>query len=772
MTSKILRANGTEITGVKSCVFQEVVNAGNGLRPGCVASASIDVEVYGAQSSAPTSGEALTYYQVDSEENETLIGVFYAEPSIPSRNTYTFTAYDAVSKLDVSFSERLNNIQSSFPMTIYNLVSEACSVAGVTLGSASWPLSTQTVQAFYADGLTCRNILQYAAELAGRFVRCGANGNVVFDWYTTNSTYSIHPGASQSGYIAYKQDGLTYDNYAVLTVDAVAIRPSGTEGAAYIYPNSYSSVVATDLNGDGNVILTNITATDDNNGNLYLGVNATEDGSANVTVSNLASASNTLILSDNLLLTNASAETYNAAAQNIYNIMSALPVYRHATIQLFPNENPFRAGEFVSVTDVQGVSFYTPVFAMTIESAFAKLSSSGSKTYDADSSSVDKVLKNLASNLVQLDRLKVNWADIQTAIVQYLKLYGLMSVYEDNTLTTEGGKIGYATGSNSFGGGIAIQHLGDGDGGIDSDYNGSVVVTGDTALFLGSGSGIYVDGGVDVTQENFTQYILMNAADITENDPTIEITAGGLDGSLNNGQPSIVLGIGNYNGQNERNHRPENTFNGYNDFEHITAPEIGTLSSLSTTAKASLVAAINELVNKTYIRTYSSVTQLGLTSGDATIAGALSAMANNSIGFFPVGDFVSDSTPSTFGVVRIIRGENSARSSIEFLGKTDGYGDYRMYLDGTTNQPTGTWLRNGHPYVQAVDVTIPAGSTSTTANAPTVQGRTFLCWCAVATIGWVGAAYCASADASSTNVFTSSGTWTSDRLVRCTALYI
>lgn len=420
MTSKILRGDGvTELANIKSVTYTETVNAGDGLRPGCVASSSINVECYGAQTDAPSQDEALTYYQVVNGV-ETLVGIFYAEPSIPSKGTYKFVAYDAVAKLDVDFSARLNTIQNSFPMSIYALVSEACSVAGVTLGSASWPLSTQTVQAFYADNLTCRNILQYAAEIACRFARCNTSGAVIFDWYTTNST-GIYPGGNDNTKVAYKQNGLTYDNSNVYVVDSVAIKPSGVEGAAYIYPTSYSAVTASDPNSDGNIILTNLIASDLGSGELLLSVEAEDDNTdGNVEVGTQTVTVNPMIFSNNLLLTNASDATYLAVAQNIYDIMSALPSYRHSTTQLFVDENPFRAGEFVSVTDAQGVSFVTPVFTMTVAASGATLQSSGKVKYQEQSSTdLAKSVANLASNIVQFNTkvvFKSNLTDGETVI--------------------------------------------------------------------------------------------------------------------------------------------------------------------------------------------------------------------------------------------------------------------------------------------------------------------------------------------------------------------
>lgn len=572
------------MTGIKSVIYKEVVNAGEGLRPGCVASASIEVEVYGPQSEAPVAGEALTYYQVDG--TETLIGTFYAEPSIPTKKTYKFVAYDAVSKLDVGFSERLNAIQSWFestsahyPVTVYDLVSEACSVAGVTLGSSSWPLSTQTVEAFYAEGLTCRNILQYAAEIAGKFVRCNANGEIVFDWYTT-STYSIKPGVDTNA-VAYKQDGLSYDNYAVLSVDAVAVRPQGTEGAAYIYPASYSAVTATDPDGDGNVILTNLTVTDDGNGNLYLSVEATDDANnGNVVISDTVVVSNTFIIGDNLLLTNATANIYNAVAQNLYNVMHALPSYRHARITLFKNENPFRAGQFISVTDAQGVSFTTPVFSMTIADN-AVLESSGSETYKEAGSTVEKALANLSSNIVQIDKLKVGWADIQEAIIQYLKLYGLMTVYQDRTLALQGGMMGFATANSVIGNGIALigklyTAAADPDDPPEEGETESVVAAGEAGVFLGFHDAFdpHYDGGVDVYKPNYPNFVQIDG-----------------NGVQLNGRYPLA--------------------------------EIGTLSSLQTSAQGNLVAAINELVTALSAKADSS--ELEYSYDEYTLNGVLYA---------------------------------------------------------------------------------------------------------------------------------------------------
>lgn len=371
---KIFLPDGvTELANIKSVTFREAVNSGVDLRPGCVGSASIEVEVYNTQPNAVSAGDALTYYQIDKNNTQTLIGVFYAEPVIATKNSYKFVAYDAANKLNADFSAWLRANQSNFPMSIYSLVSAACTVAGVTLGNSSWTLSTQNVQAFYADSLTCRDILSYAAELGGYFMHCHSNGRIYFDTYASPGQRQIYPSSGTSGVIkryAYKQDGLQYANYTTAAIDGVAIHPSGEDDVAYIYPSGAS-------------------------GNL-------------------------IHIRNNLLLTGADAAFYNAAAQYVFSRLSAIGSYRPATAKLFPKENPFRAGNIVNVTDAQGVSFTTVIMEQTVSESEAVLSSTGNEYYSDADGNTQKSLTQLASDVVRINKLKVDWADINTAIINYL----------------------------------------------------------------------------------------------------------------------------------------------------------------------------------------------------------------------------------------------------------------------------------------------------------------------------------------------------------------
>ena len=577
-------ANGTQIPNIKTVTFHESVNAEYDLRPGAVCSAWIEVVAFGTYDDAPKRGDAVSLYRLDGE-TPVLLGLFYAEPAITTKDTYSFKAYDAAANLDADYSGRLNEIQNSFPMTVYALVSDACNVAGVTLGSSSWPLSTQTVKAFYADNITCRQIVQWAAEIAGKFVQCNTSGNLIFKWYES-ATESIGQSADNN-VLAYRQDGLRYENYSVQRVGSVAVRPLDTEGAAYIYPASVAEVYATE--SGGNVVLYNLSASD-TNGDVTLSdaIDVYADG-GDVDIEAQSDNTNAYIVGGNLLLTNADSTTMNLVAQTIYNALRGLPVWRPSSCSLFPWECTFRAGDIVIVTDSQGVSFTTLVMTFTLSESNAQIESTGYATYTDYQQTTQAALSNLSASIVQINKLKVGWADIQEAIIQYIKLYGSMSVFTDNTLTTVAGQIGFTTGesASNIGQGIVMWSGGR-----------SVFIAGNDILFIGYYSEFdpWVDGGaIKINSVNYPNYIKF-VDDVMEG-ATLELAAG----------KAITL-----NGRN-------------------VLSEIGTLSSLDTTAKTSLVAALNE------VQPIKGVAETGTDLDDITTPGWYQLPGTNSYTNLPSG---------------------------------------------------------------------------------------------------------------------------------------
>ena len=113
---------------------------------------------------------------------------------------------------------------------------------------------------------------------------------------------------------AYKQDGLTYDNYDTSALARVAVHPVGEDDVAYYYPTGVTS-------------------------------------------------GNTLDITNNALLYGASAADMSGIAQTVYDGVTGVGQYRPMDVNMFPNECPFKSGQIVPVTDAQGVSFTTALMS-------------------------------------------------------------------------------------------------------------------------------------------------------------------------------------------------------------------------------------------------------------------------------------------------------------------------------------------------------------------------------------------------------------------------
>lgn len=109
-------------------------------------------------------------------------------------------------------------------------------------------------------------------------------------------------------------------------------------------------------------------------------------------------------------------------------------------------------------------------------------------------------------------------------------------------------------------------------------------------------------------------------------------------------------------------------------------------------------------------KVYDSVTDLGLTSGSATIAGAWSALGSNEILICEAGGFTTGTggVPSTNGIVEIVK-RAASRGRISFYGKESANADYRMYLN-SSGVPTGTWV---------------SVASSVTTSVPTISNGTY-----------------------------------------------
>ena len=439
MYQSVLRLkDGTELTGgaagnaIKSITLHAAVNAGQEFTIGSAFSDYIEAEIWAdpGGSLQITAGDALTLYRQDDAGNRTKVGVFYAEkPTRTKRNSYKVTAYDTMSKLDADFSGWLHANQAQFPKTIWQLVQLACQRAGVTLASSSLPINgSYSVQAFYADDLTCRQIISWAAEAAGCYAHMNADGKLQFLTYTDKrSTAKITPdGASNS--TAYYADSLSYEDYTVKAIEKVQIRQSDSD-VGVIYPDS-------------------------------------------------TTATNTYAVQGNLLLTTGTEANLKTVAQNLYNVLKSV-TYTPCKVSV-PSSSGLACGQIVHVKDARGREFDTYLMSATISSGNASFESVGSASRESSSAVNSQSYKNLTGKMLEIktsvDGLEVKASDL-TGKYTDLKatVDGLSSEVKKDTKITGGGNL--ILGSESFKN-AALR----GSGTVEYNDDGSTTVTNSNSL--------------------------------------------------------------------------------------------------------------------------------------------------------------------------------------------------------------------------------------------------------------------------------------------------
>ena len=430
--------SGTELKGgspgsaVKSLTLHTAVNAGQEFTIGSAFSDYIEAEIWAdpGGSLQITAGDALTYYRQDDAGNRTKVGVFYAEkPTRTKRNSYKVTAYDTMSKLDADFSGWLHANQAQFPKTIWQLVQLACQRAGVALASSSLPINgSYSVQAFYADDLTCRQIISWAAEAAGCYAHMNADGKLQFLTYADKrSTAKITPdGASNS--TAYYADSLSYEDYTVKAIEKVQIRQSDSD-VGVIYPDS-------------------------------------------------TTATNTYAVQGNLLLTTGTEANLKTVVQNLYNVLKNV-TYTPCKVSV-PSSSGLACGQIVHVKDARGREFDTYLMSATISSGKASFESVGSASRESSSAVNSQSYKNLTGKMLEIktsvDGLEVKASDL-TGKYTDLKatVDGLSSEVKKDTKITGGGNL--ILGSESFKN-AALQ----GGGTVEYNDDGSATVTNSNSL--------------------------------------------------------------------------------------------------------------------------------------------------------------------------------------------------------------------------------------------------------------------------------------------------
>ena len=327
LSNKFVRSDGTVIdsASIISCKWTSGVNSSTNLTVGDTTADSVDVQIRNPKKGIVT-GEALEYYKVDGDA-ETKVGVFYAEvPTVASKVSIRFTAYDSIAKLGVNASPWLMENQDNFPMSLRAIVDAVCDLAGITGKPGTFSHEDLQVPAFYSDGITARQIVSWVAQIAGCFCRSTSSGGIEFAWY--EATETVISDSKATGTIQYMQDSLSCKQYQTDVIQRVQLKQADDD-VGVIYP----------ADADGNVFA----------------------------------------ISGNLMLSMLDTPTLEAIAQDLYAKVKDIS-YTPAECKLFPT-CAVNSGDIIKINTVQTGELTVYVMSVYTDSSGTQVSSTGDQNY-------------------------------------------------------------------------------------------------------------------------------------------------------------------------------------------------------------------------------------------------------------------------------------------------------------------------------------------------------------------------------------------------------
>ena len=401
LRNKLVRSDGSIIDSsvILSCEYTEDVNSGENLTVGDVTASEINVSIMSTD--LVEQDEVLTYYIIE-DDVETRIGVFNVDkPTVASRTSVKFSAYDNIAKTEKIFSDWLRENQSLFPMTLAELATYACGYCGLTLATAEFPMSDIEINAFYADGIRCRQILSWVSAAAGRFVRANSNGDIEFAWYTAATDIIIAPNSDFAVDFQYDNDG----NVSV-TGDAVTLSDDGEGNVDVFIPGV--SVMA----NDGEVLIEAAgTQLPYKSGGLSYETYATapiervqikqSDDDLGVIYPSDADG-NCFTISGNMLLATCSTEDITSVAATLYEQLCTIS-YVPAKVSMY-RTIAVRSGNIVRIRDTHGTEITTYVMKVSINGSGTNIESSGNKSYETNAAVASEKYTNVLGRLLEIQK--------------------------------------------------------------------------------------------------------------------------------------------------------------------------------------------------------------------------------------------------------------------------------------------------------------------------------------------------------------------------------
>lgn len=413
---KLVLADGTVLTSgttagdaIRSVTVTWRVNDETDLCPGAACAACAELELWAPENRlhiAPEEELTLLRRDTDTGTEET-VGIFRAEqPVKASANLYRVTAYDRMVRLDRDLSDWLRAQQTAFPMALGTLVQKVCAACGVALADGAvetLPHADYAVQRFYADGLTGRQLIRWAGQIACRFARMTPQGRLEFAWYTPpRAVDNIAPGGQQTA-TALRLAG------AVLRTAAGQVWRFCRDGAPYLQGTLTCQDYET-----APLDKVQIRQSNDDVGVLYPPDNT---------------GTNTLVLQGNLLLTAGSADDIRPVAQSLFETLRTMR-YTPLTVRVQAAGGFLpRAGSTLTVQDACGGQHEIPVMGCTLAGQALTIEATGNTRRDSVMAVNARQYSNLQGKMLEIH------ADIDGLDIKASELAGAYSQLE---LTVDG----------------------------------------------------------------------------------------------------------------------------------------------------------------------------------------------------------------------------------------------------------------------------------------------------------------------------------------------
>ncbi len=431
-------SSGSEGTAIQNAELSCSVNTGTELAPGAVCADMLRLTILAPDGLGLEAGQQVQFYQTDSASNRLERGSFFVEkPTAAGRFLYKLTAFDPVSRLDKDLTEWVDSL-SGWPYSLHTFAEMVCQACGLTLATEEIPNGSFPVGRFSAQGITGRQLMQWVGQLAGRFSRADAQGNVVLDWYKAGEN-------AVAARVRQLQSMEEEENLTLILPELTAVQ----EGEELNL-----SPLQTQQNADELVLL----SPEFGQQFYYSGSFSAEDYEVapveKVQIKRGAEdlgavypdepgQKNTWILSGNLLLSAADRQQMEQLAKSLYSLLSTV-TYTPCSLTV-PAEANILPGTILTVTDDRGNTRQMYVMSAAFQGQRLTLKATGSPSRDSTWAVNEQIWQSTSGKVLNLqadvDGLKVENADTKGNLAKLdLRLGNISSTVQQQEETIYGVK--------------------------------------------------------------------------------------------------------------------------------------------------------------------------------------------------------------------------------------------------------------------------------------------------------------------------------------------